>query len=229
MTVEIINPVATEDVKASAADAHILVHASVNKAMEIVKERKLYRETKTTIGILAKKMLTKISKLKYRRYADKLEYFLQSMIGVEAIFDPISASNAQNLIYAIEALTINIVQARSEDPYGLTQQYLPSALFSLLALDLAIQEYGRVIREIFAAQRLRYINYYRALKELNGTYIAHEIHAIAVAVDEGISRLVRVFYDIIPKYPFPSAYADILSKRLAAYSSKQVNVLSKRR
>lgn len=213
------------DSKHAMADELSILQIARNRSIEIIINRKEYREKKTYIGYFMSHLLSsldasnaKSNPLKYLVRHSSIYSYLQSLVGMNAIFDPISIDRTQDLVHIIEAYSTILVVARTEDSYGLTQQYLPTFIYSLLALESEILEYIEVLRQVLILQRSRYIKQYSRLKAMTKSYIPGNIQGLLIVIDEALNRLCRSYYDIIPRYPFPQLYERRLQSRLKSYT-----------
>jgi hypothetical protein len=123
----------------------------------------------------------------------------------------VSPAEAQDAIHAIEALSLFLTL--TPITFGEVHNFFPTLLQSLLGLELAIRDYGDVLRRIFSSRKsLR--SFYRQQKNVHKSLLSAHLQGLAFAVDEAITRLLRSHRDVLPTYAFPAAYDKILLRHL---------------
>ena len=144
---------------------------------------------------------------------------MELLSGIGAVFEPISIETTQDVVHAIESFSLILASAPREDTYSFTQQYLPTFLYSLLALESELVGYTAVVRGVLSSQR-RYMSHYMNQKHMVGSYIPVSVQTLSIAIDEALNRLCRGYYDVILRYPFPQPYEQALIRRLKAFDVK---------
>ena len=193
------------------------INIATSLANEIVQKNKIRRE-KTTIGLLCKSILSSTT-----IQGTWFESFVQNMLSMKPITDFLTKPLTQEIIHSIEILSIGLINAIKEDKTVLTQQTLPMILYTLIGLQLAINEYNNILRQLYSFNRIDWLNVYRKQKSITGNMISTELQGILQTLDVGIDRLIKSYYDMIPMYPFPSTHQMILNEKRNALKNNYHN------
>jgi hypothetical protein len=111
------------------------------------------------------------------------------------------------LVWAIEGVTLLMQKAVNEDTKGTAQHLLPALLNSLVALQLALQDYGHAMY----CANLKW----KQVPPGCSAVTPNDVRAVGIAVDEGITRLLKTYGHVLRFYTFPAAYAGELKARLS--------------
>jgi hypothetical protein len=186
-----------------------------NQTINIITKRRDYRDRRTYTGYVTRRFFSYCADKKFL-YNSRLYGLVELISGISAVFEPVSAETSQDLVHAIESFSLILSLAPIEDKYCLTQQCLPTLLYSLLALEAELTGFTAVLREVITVNRSRFMNHYIAQKLITGSYVPVSVQALTVSIDEGLNRLCRAYFDVIPSYPLPQPYEQALKRRLRA-------------
>jgi hypothetical protein len=127
-------------------------------------------------------------------------------------------------MYSAEIISLLLVHALKEDTrVGGAKLFVPCALSSLIALQIALREYSDVLRMNAGYTSKRGSNSNNSVtlsrgvgegkSQITGT-MSIELLGISAAVEDAINRIIVGYSDIIPSYSFPSIYAAEIQNRM---------------
>jgi hypothetical protein len=165
-----------------------------------------------------------------RRESSKIGALMNAFVGVFPSVaklygatvdpDPISYSQNTDTINAIEAISQLLQRALIEDTSYMTPNYVPCALCSLVALEMALKEYMRIVQtSCITSKNLHAIGTQqhgeiRRMGTCIGEVVSFNMLALVDSVDIALNRIATHYKDVIPTFTFPAIYAASIRSRL---------------
>ena len=159
--------------------------------------------------------------------------------------DPIPASLAQAAVHAVEALSILLLAALTEDATGTAQHHAGAVVWSLLGLEMALLEHEDLVRRALPMSAVdlsralspsrvqrgsqdlsvrtanssgsggRAHRYLKLHRKDVSAVLSPDLRSISIATDEALRRLIRGYSDVLVTYSFPKVYAEALQAKIA--------------
>ena len=188
-------------------------------ADQIVKKGKDIRENESVIGKTAHGLL----KYSWLKYVPMLSPFARWMLGLHQIAcSPLPEALCQAALFAAEAISFGLVAAAREDRIGHSQNHVPSAIMSLIALEVAIEEYKEVFdrfNRLYPHQTdLPWFQTSRLKSAVRATAVSGSLLALSMGISEALNRLLRVYRDKLSVFSFPGTYSVAVKDKLRKLS-----------
>lgn len=196
-------------------------------AVEIVKAGKRIRKEllQWTVESIVGRCASWILSQPFLRYVPFLNPLARWACGVhEVSVDPLPAGLTQAAQYAAEGLSLSLIAAAVEDAAGPSQHYIPAVLRSLMALEVALEEYNDVYRRYNALfpsrENPHWLNFdlKRGGSKVKGLVVSGDLLALKLCLSEALDGLLRTYRHKLPSYSFPISCIRRLEGKLSALS-----------
>ena len=139
---------------------------------------------------------------------------LSVLTGEGAINDrPLSDLAVATAINSVSSLCNLLVSSSSEDSSGVSQHYVCSTIYSLLALESVLLDYSDVLR----SYKLIDIALQPGKSKGKGlALLPRNLQMLAACVTDGIDAILSVHSDVLRMYSFPVAYASLIQEKISS-------------